>query len=110
MTGYICSYSVKTEMIISIYNNRRLTMSNIKNKTHYVYYLFLIFQLVLLILWTLTNEGIGTKLKYINNVGRYTDQVCSTGDPYIINLMFITGYLLLMISIINTYRGRNSKL
>ncbi|ORX41902.1 hypothetical protein BCR36DRAFT_374898 [Piromyces finnis] len=108
MTGYICSYSIKAEIIVSIYSNRRLSMkSNIQNKSYLVYILLSIIQFFLLSLWTIKNKGIELHQLYLDNVGYYTVSSCSYGNLNILNIIFSIDYLLLFLSITISYRGRN---
>jgi len=109
MTVYICSYSVKAEIIASVYNRRTLTHITLQSKAYYIYYVMAIFQFILLVLWTMFNNGIVKEQKYLKNVGQYEEEICSIGNHYLINTIFVIDFVLLIISITNTYRGRNSK-
>ncbi|ORY86449.1 hypothetical protein LY90DRAFT_663100 [Neocallimastix californiae] len=107
ITGLISSYSIKSEIIISIYNNKKLTQSNYKMRTYLLYVFIFIFQLILLTWWTFKHDGVTEKESYIKNVGSYKYNTCSIGNENILTLIFLIDYTLLVISIIMSYRGRN---
>jgi len=97
-------------MIISIYNNQKLTKTNIRNKSYLIYYIIACCQLILLIIWSFTFRGIESESIYLENVGYYNNEICSIGNIYILNVIFVIDYILLIISIIISYRGRNSNI
>jgi len=107
ITGLISSYSIKSEIIISIYNNKKLTQSNYKMRTYLLYVIIFIFQLILLTWWTFTHKGVEERESYIKDVGSYKYNACSIGNENILTLIFLIDYTLLVISIIMSYRGRN---
>jgi len=107
LTFIICSYSIKSEIIISIYNNKKLTTTNVKNKSYLKYIILSVSQVVLLIIWTITHEGIVSVRDNIEKIGYFNYNSCSTGNLYILSSIFILEYALLIVSIIVSYQGRN---
>jgi len=105
----ICSYSIKSEIITSIYNNKKLTSLNNKFKSHLIYIVIAIFQLIFLVIWTFTQKGIVITEKYLHGIGYYNEKKCSIGNENILNIIYSFDYVLVILSIYNTYRGRNSK-
>ncbi|ORX49001.1 hypothetical protein BCR36DRAFT_371064 [Piromyces finnis] len=89
--------------MLSNYNNY------IKYKTTIIFVVLPICQIILLIFWTITNKnGIDKERMRLENVGIYYKDVCSTGNKYFLNSMFIIDYALLLLSIISSYKGRNN--
>jgi len=77
-------------------------------RTYLLYVFIFIFQLILLTWWTFKHDGVTEKESYIKNVGSYKYNTCSIGNENILTLIFLIDYTLLVISIIMSYRGRNS--
>eukprot|EP00833_Pecoramyces_ruminatium_P018411 jgi/Orpsp1_1/1192443/evm.model.d7180000093286.1 len=108
MTGFISSYSIKSKIIISIFNNRNLIKLNHKYKSYIIYIIIGIIQFLLLTFWTFTQKGIETKERLIKDTSVFYEyQKCSNGNVYIFSLIFLVDYVLLLISIYIAYRGRN---
>ncbi|ORX69814.1 hypothetical protein BCR32DRAFT_272429 [Anaeromyces robustus] len=108
ITGLICSYSIKSEFIISVYNNHNIRKSAYQLKSYMLYIIILVIQFILLVIWTLTQEGITTIDRYVNEIGFFfKENTCSIGSEYALNPMFGLDFILLMLSILMSYRGRN---
>ena len=109
ITGNISCYSIKSKIIISIFNNKDLIKINYKYKSFLEHIFIGILQLVLLTFWTLTQNGVEMKKKYLKNKSIYYEyQQCSMGNEYIFSLIFFVDYILLLLSIYVAYQGRNS--
>ncbi|OUM70027.1 hypothetical protein PIROE2DRAFT_1976 [Piromyces sp. E2] len=94
-----CSYLPVTYslgLIIQIY----VTMAYI------IDFLLYIVQITLLIIWSFTQKGVIMKRYYLDNIGDYELEDCSTGNEYILSSMFIIDFGLLVISIIVAFNGR----
>ncbi|KAG4106109.1 hypothetical protein H8356DRAFT_1631042, partial [Neocallimastix lanati (nom. inval.)] len=108
ITGNISCYSIKSKIIISIFNNKDLIKINYKYKSFLEHIFIGILQLVLLTFWTLTQNGVEMKKKYLKNKSIYYEyQQCSMGNEYIFSLIFFVDYILLLLSIYVAYQGRN---
>ncbi|ORX82022.1 hypothetical protein BCR32DRAFT_292924 [Anaeromyces robustus] len=105
ITGFISSYSIKSEIIISVYNNRNITKSNNKYRSFLSYIIMGIIQTILLIIWTFTQKGVIQKERFKDNIN-YSYDICSYGNEYIITIIYSIDYILLLISIFMAYRGR----
>ncbi|ORX49381.1 hypothetical protein BCR32DRAFT_298617 [Anaeromyces robustus] len=111
MTGFISSYSIKAQIIISLYNNlvKSTIIKKVNNNNYKSYILYIIFsivQLFLLTFWTFTQKGVETKQKYLEDVGYYDYTYCSLGNETLLIIIFGFDYILLVLSIILAYRGR----
>ncbi|ORX60989.1 hypothetical protein BCR36DRAFT_407975 [Piromyces finnis] len=106
MTGFISSYSIKAEIIISVFKNRSLKKSNNKYRSYFVYILISIIELVLLSIWTFGNK-IEKRIAYIENIGYYEYDSCSLGSEGILTMIFVVEFSLLGLSIIMAYLGKN---
>jgi len=107
MTCFISSYSIKSQTIISIYNNKKM-LKNVTGFKYYLFYLVLIIcQIILLFIWSFTNKGVEKKLTYVRELGYYYKDLCSTGNEYLLLFVFSFDFSLLSLSIIVSYRGRN---
>jgi len=108
ITGFICSYSYKSQMIISIYNNKRITNNNRKIKIHIIYIGLFVLQIVLLFIWSFSmKDGVKQINRDLKNAGIYQISVCSTGNESLLTSIFVLDYCLLFLSIIMAYQGRN---
>ncbi|KAL6636388.1 hypothetical protein U3516DRAFT_774224 [Neocallimastix sp. 'constans'] len=108
VTGFICSYSIKTGIVTSIYNSNSVIITkNRKVKSYYSYFIIIFLQLILLILWTFTQNGVKKRTCYLNKYVFYENDECSKGSQFILIVIFGIDYLLLLISVIISYRGRN---
>ncbi|ORX41872.1 hypothetical protein BCR36DRAFT_338509, partial [Piromyces finnis] len=77
------------------------------NKRIAIYFFTYMTQLILMVLWTFSQDGVIKKTMYLDNYGSYDYNSCSTGNKYILSVIYGFDYILLIISIINAYRGRN---
>ncbi|KAL6590554.1 hypothetical protein U3516DRAFT_651457 [Neocallimastix sp. 'constans'] len=106
ITGFICSYCIKSEVINSVINTKNITKINKKYKSFLLFWVIGITQFILLLLWTFTQKGIEIGKKYYNYIGHYDYEKCSLGNVLILKLIFFIDYILIIISIIVAYRGR----
>jgi len=90
-----------------VYNSQKLTKTDYKNKSYYVYILLPIFQLVLLIIWTITQNEYTQKRKY-SKIAYYDYKICSYKNNSILNIIYAIDFILSVISIIISYKGRKS--
>jgi len=104
---FICTYSIKSKIIISIYYSKNVSKENKKFKSYSFYIITIIIQIILLLIWTVTQNGVDSKEKLIEKVGYYKYDVCSKGNEIIMNVIFFIDYSLLFLSIIMVYRGKN---
>jgi len=79
-----------------------------KSNRYILYSAVATIQFILLIVWTLTQKGVLTKTRYYGDYIYYNYKSCSTGNKYILSLLYAFDYILLLSSILNAYRGRNS--
>ncbi|ORX41869.1 hypothetical protein BCR36DRAFT_309554, partial [Piromyces finnis] len=106
VTGFICSYSIKSYVIMAIYNNKKLTKAPKSYECYILYSVIFIVQIILLIIWSFTQNGVVMKQHYLENVGNYELETCSNGNSYILSAMFIVDFGLMVISIVMAYQGR----
>ncbi|ORY73158.1 hypothetical protein LY90DRAFT_666761 [Neocallimastix californiae] len=106
ITGYISSYSVKSKIIISVYNNKKLKSNSNKQSIFITYGIVFLIQIILLTIWTLTHKGVQKENVYYQIIGYIELNKCSTGNKRIFYLIFIIDYILLAISIVISYQGR----
>jgi len=109
ITGLICAYSIKSEIVISVYHNMNITKVNNKYKSYFVYIVAAILQFIFLIIWTSTQKGVIKKERNLNKIGNYEVDICSIGNESILSIIFGIDFLLLFIAITMAYRGRNSE-
>ncbi|ORX72576.1 hypothetical protein BCR32DRAFT_100871 [Anaeromyces robustus] len=107
ITGFIFSYSVKSEVIIAIYNARNVIKSNNKRNTYTLYSIIIGMQVIMLIMWTFTHEGVILKNRNLKFLINFQYESCSLGNESILTLIFSIDYILLLLSVLTTYRGRN---
>ncbi|KAL6607703.1 hypothetical protein U3516DRAFT_15133 [Neocallimastix sp. 'constans'] len=105
--GFICSYSIKANAIITVYNNNNMKSVNKKSKDIFYYITIFIIQIFLLSIWSIFHKGLNIKHSKLFNIGYYDYSVCSYGDKNIITIIFLIDYILVLISIISAYKGRN---
>jgi hypothetical protein len=106
ITCFICSYTIKSIIIISVFNNRKLTNTNRKKNFFLGYILIIFLQILLLTIWTMTNHEYDYKEKKIPNVGIYYDKECPIGNKNLLYTIFAINYILLIFSIFVSYQGR----
>lgn len=94
---------------MSVYHNKRLTTTGKSYECYIFYSIVLIIQIILLIIWSFTQNGVVMKQYYIEEIGNYELGECSIGNEYILTAMFVVDFALLVISIIMAYHGRNGK-
>lgn len=70
----------------------------------------MIIQLILLCIWTFTQKGIINKEKTLINGIKYNYETCSRGNEAILSIIFSVDYILLLVSIIISYKGRKSNI
>jgi len=86
-------------------------LKNVNGFKYYIFYLaILICQIILLFIWSFTNKGVEKELTYVKELGYYYKELCSTGNEYLLLFVFSFDFSLLSLSIIVSYRGRNSML
>jgi len=81
---------------------------NKKSKDIFYYITIFIIQIFLLSIWSIFHKGLNIKHSKLFNIGYYDYSVCSYGDKNIITIIFLIDYILVLISIISAYKGRNS--
>ncbi|ORX69809.1 hypothetical protein BCR32DRAFT_250244 [Anaeromyces robustus] len=97
ITSFICSYSIRSEIITSVYNNPNVThKSNYKFKIKIYYLVIVLIQFILLIIWSFTQRGLNVRKRYLKNVGYYDIEICSIGNEYILSSVYCIDYLLLV--------------
>ncbi|ORX69806.1 hypothetical protein BCR32DRAFT_272423 [Anaeromyces robustus] len=103
ITGFICSYSVKNDLIVSIYNTNSITKMDYKDTGYFMYLILPIIQFILLILWSFTQSGTEIKNIYIKNVGSYPYTSKKTFVASIISVIqLISCYVAITYQIENT--------
>jgi len=108
ITSFICSYTIKSIIIISIYNNKKLTTNTINSKNIKTTYIsVIVVQIILLSIWTFTSQKFDYLEKKIPNVGVYYDKICTKGNQELLYSIFSINFILLIISIFYSYQGRN---
>ncbi|ORY73156.1 hypothetical protein LY90DRAFT_179256 [Neocallimastix californiae] len=108
ITCFICSYTTKSIIIISIYNNKKLTSNTVNNNNIFTTFISVVFvQIIFLIIWTFTSQKFDYLEKKIPNVGVYYDKVCSKGNKELFYSIFTINLILAIISIFHSYQGRN---
>ncbi|ORX54767.1 hypothetical protein BCR36DRAFT_282116, partial [Piromyces finnis] len=105
ITGFICSYSIKSRIIVSIYNNKNLINSSYRYKSYYLNIVLPIFQIILLVIWSFSQEGYTMKRKYSKFV-YYDYEDCAYNYNGVLNFIFAIDFLLSIQSIITSYQGR----
>jgi len=108
MTGFISSYSIKAEIITLVYNNRRLTKTNNKYRSYFVYICIGLLEIFLLCLWTLIGDKIEKRVAHIEQIGYYEYDNCSLGKEGLLSMIFVIDFALLSLPIITSYFGRKS--
>eukprot|EP00833_Pecoramyces_ruminatium_P017875 jgi/Orpsp1_1/1191907/evm.model.d7180000089309.1 len=107
VTEFISTYSIKLEIILSVYSNRNLTKINNKFKSYSLYIIACCVQFLLLIAWTFTQNGVEKKQKYLKNLGLYDYYKCSNGNEMLLTVIFGIDFALLILSVFMAYRGRH---
>jgi len=80
---------------------------NLKSNILYIGIPFI--QAILILFWVISNNGVEKKIEYIENVGNYEREVCSNGNETLLSLIIYISYILLFLSVLTSFRGRNSK-
>jgi len=66
-------------------------------------------QVILLGIWTLIQDKIEMKVLHLKNIGSHDYKSCSVGNENLFSLIFGNDLILVLLSIVMAYRGRNSK-
>ena len=81
--------------------------SHYKNYTFYI--IMTVGQIILLIVWTITQKGVEVKKNHLEYGNIYYDYIaCSHGNEYLVSAIFSIDFILLMLSVIYSYKGRHS--
>jgi len=107
LTGFICTHSIKADIILSIYKNKDITKKTSKFTSYIIYSMIGLVQIILLFIWSFTQKGVINAKHYITNDIYYDFENCSRGSEIILSIIFGIDYLLLFYSIFMAYRGRN---
>ncbi|ORX60990.1 hypothetical protein BCR36DRAFT_579057 [Piromyces finnis] len=107
ITGILCSFAIKNEIIISAYNNNSITKVNSKYKSSIIYIVVIIIQIAVLIIWTFAQSGVDIKYNNLSNNAPYIYKTCSRGSQPLLSIIFGIDYILLFLLIYISYKGRN---
>ncbi|ORY22803.1 hypothetical protein LY90DRAFT_515332 [Neocallimastix californiae] len=92
VTTFIFCFSIKSKLLNNIYYNNSLIKSN---------------NIILLAIWSYTNDGMGKKIKAIKSDNFYEYQECSIGNKKFLIIMFCIDAVVLFLSIVSAFQGRN---
>ncbi|ORX84545.1 hypothetical protein BCR32DRAFT_277050 [Anaeromyces robustus] len=106
ITVFICSYTIKSEIIINIYNNQNVLKKKNLNNYSIIYIIIPLIQLILLLIWAFTDEGSIKETIYIENIGYNEVDSCSIGNKGLLKMIFVIDIILVIFSIIISYQGR----
>ncbi|OUM70033.1 hypothetical protein PIROE2DRAFT_1982 [Piromyces sp. E2] len=111
ITIFISCYSIKADIIISVYNNSSFDISIKKYKMHYFYISLLIVQILILSIWTKGSKIIVKNEIIIEKYGKadYEYDSCSYSNNKLLNVVFCDVFVILLNSLILSYKGRKSK-
>ena len=83
--------------------------SNNVSRIEIIFNSLLTIQIILLAIWSYTNDGMGKKIKAIKSDNFYEYQECSIGNKKFLIIMFCIDAVVLFLSIVSAFQGRNSK-